>query len=233
MKTENTVGAVQNPNQDGTIIVPNAQLQSIIDQFKLESHDIERLQKEFSGSFAIYEEWEGKNANLTIERADQKTEIELAQQGKKAVKGARLAFVKAWEEVKKPYLQTTQALDAIKRFALSKFEPLEDALEEKSLTAARLAQAEKDLLIANRKAELLAAGHPTGEIQGMGEMPTETFDMMVIGAKHQAQMKREQDERDAAQREAMERLQSLKSQLLALGAKTEDDGSIMLGGAKF
>ena len=149
--TQNTV--MQNA-QDGTIIVPNEALQAIIEKYELEKEDADKLQKSLSGGFALFEEWKAKNSELVVDRADQVAEMTKASEGAKAMQKARTGFVKDWQAIKAPYLKTTQALDAINRFVTTEFKALESELQEKANVGARLAQAEKDLVVANRKLAL-------------------------------------------------------------------------------
>lgn len=231
--------------QDGTIIVPNEALQAIIEKYELEKEDADKLQKSLSGGFALFEEWKAKNSELVVDRADQVAEMTKASEGAKAMQKARTGFVKDWQAIKAPYLKTTQALDAINRFVTTEFKALESELQEKANVGARLAQAEKDLVVANRKLALQEIGH-NGEIPGLGEMSEETFEMILSGAKEKVRLQREQEAQEAADREAAElaakqeteRLANLEKtinarvlKLVEIGAKRDNDDvpSLVLG----
>ena len=205
--------------QDGTIIVPNEALQAIIEKYELEKEDADKLQKSLSGGFALFEEWKAKNSELVVDRADQVAEMTKASEGAKAMQKARTGFVKDWQAIKAPYLKTTQALDAINRFVTTEFKALESELQEKANVGARLAQAEKDLVVANRKLALQEIGH-NGEIPGLGEMSEETFEMILSGAKEKVRLQREQEAREAAEREAAELEAKLEAERLANLEKT-------------
>ena len=215
---ETAIGA-KNQEQDGTIIVPNEALQAIIEKYELEKEDADKLQKSLSGGFALFEEWKAKNSELVVDRADQVAEMTKASEGAKAMQKARTGFVKDWQAIKAPYLKTTQALDAINRFVTTEVKALESELQEKANVGARLAQAEKDLLIANRKAALIEVGH-NGEIPGLGEMSEETFEMILGGAKEKVRLQREQEAREAADREAAELAAKQETERLANLEKT-------------
>jgi hypothetical protein len=221
------VEPVQNP-QDGTAIVPNQTLQEIIRKNEITSEDAQKMLIAFSGLFTTIEEWQGKNATLEITSADQKDEIELAAKGKKEIGKARRDFKDEWERIKAPYLKATQGLDAIHRYAKSIIEPLEASLKEKSQTAERLAQAEKDLLITTRKNQLLEIGY-TEEVPSIGELPEDTFQMILDGAKSKVAKATEEAQRQQAESEARERNKAVIAGIVSLGGIEGEGGSYTLG----
>jgi len=209
---ENGIGADQTPTNSG--IIPNPRLAAMLAEHGLEKSDADKLQEALSGSFAIFDEWEAKNEKIVVERADQVAEMALASEGAKKVAKARTTFTNSWKKVKEPYLKSCQALDAVNRIAVPIFKSLEEQLEAKAATGARLAQAERDLLIANRKAALIAVGH-NGEIPGLGEMSEETFEMILGGAKEKVRLAREQAEREAAELAAAQEAERVENERLA------------------
>lgn len=190
-------------SQDGTIIVPNEELQLIIKANNLPDDLGAKIQEHFSGPFSQLAEWQAKADSIVITSEDQVEEIALANDGRKTLVKIRTSLEKTRVELKAPYLNMGRAIDAVCKSLTERIEPIEADLKAKSDYAVNLAAERRNRLIAERKLALQEVGHEA-EIPGLADLPEETFQMILGGAKEKVRLQREQEAREAADREAAE-----------------------------
>ena len=164
--------------QDGTIIVPNEELQLIIKANNLPDDLGSKIQEHFSGPFSQLAEWQAKADSIVIVSEDQTDDIALANDGRKTLMKIRTTIEKVRKELKDPYFRMGQTIDSVAKALTAKIEPIEADLKAKSDYAVNLAAARKATLVAERKAALIEVGH-NGEIRGRGEMTEETSQMIL------------------------------------------------------
>jgi len=172
------------------------------------------IQDKFSGAFAQLDEWKTKADGLVITSEDQVAEIALANDGRKTLQKIRTSLEKTRVELKAPYLNMGRAIDAVCKSLTERIAPIEEDLKTKAEFAVRLAEERKLRLVAERRAALIEVGH-SGDMPNLGEMPEETFQMLLEGAKAQAQRVREQQEREAAELAAAQESERLEAERLA------------------
>jgi len=234
METPSTVAETETNQQDtdGTIIVPNPELQAIIVANKLPDDLGQRMQKLFSGSFAQMDEWKKKAAKINITSEDQTDDIALAQEGSKIMLKLRTSVEGTRTKEKKYYLEMGRAIDAVCKALQERIEPIETYLKTKAQFAAQLAASRKETLVANRVAALKEVGH-SGDMPGIGDMTDEMFAMLLKGAKQDAADAKIEAERVAAAKEASDRLIDLEAQLEHLGAVYDSNGCYVLANESF
>jgi len=198
---------------DGTEIVPNAELQLIIKANALPDDLGNVIQEKFSGAFAQLDEWKTKADALVITSEDQVQEIALANDGRKTLMKIRTTLEKTRVELKAPYLNMGRAIDAVCKSLTERIAPIEEDLKTKAEYAVNLAAERKARLVAERRAALIEVGH-SGDMPALGEMEESTFQMLLEGAKAQAQRVKEQQEREAAELAAAQEAERLEAERL-------------------
>jgi hypothetical protein len=213
--------------------VPNPQLEIIIKANALPSDLGNVIQDKFSGAFAQLDEWKSKSDALVITSEDQVAEIALANDGRKTLQKIRTSLEKTRVELKGPYLAMGRAIDAVCKSLTERIEPIEQDLKTKAEYAANLAAERLRALVAERRAMLIEVGH-SGDIPSLGEMPKDTFLMILDGAAMAAKRLKDQQEREASELAAAQELerkekdrianryklgQSRKLEIVELGAK--------------
>jgi len=198
---------------DGTEIVPNAELQLIIKANALPDDLGNVIQEKFSGAFAQLDEWKTKADALVITSEDQVQEIALANDGRKTLMKIRTTLEKTRVELKAPYLNMGRAIDAVCKALTERIAPIEEDLKTKAEYAVNLAAERKARLVAERRAALIEVGH-SGDMPALGEMEESTFQMLLEGAKAQAQRVREQQERESAELAAAQEAERLEAERL-------------------
>ena len=198
---------------DGTEIVPNAELQLIIKANALPDDLGNVIQEKFSGAFAQLDEWKTKADALVITSEDQVQEIALANDGRKTLMKIRTTLEKTRVELKAPYLNMGRAIDAVCKALTERIAPIEEDLKTKAEYAVNLAAERKARLVAERRAALIEVGH-SGDMPNLGELPEDTFQMLLVGARAQAQQVKEQAEREAAELAAAQEAERLEAERL-------------------
>jgi hypothetical protein len=213
---------------DGTEIVPNAELQLIIKANALPDDLGNVIQEKFSGAFAQLDEWKTKADGLVITSEDQVQEIALANDGRKTLQKIRTSLEKTRVELKAPYLNMGRAIDAVCKALTERIAPIEEDLKTKAEYAVNLAAERKARLVAERRAALIEVGH-SGDMPALGEMEESTFQMLLEGAKAQAQRVKEQQEREAAELAAAQEAERLEAERIGESEKTRSIPSVGVG----
>jgi hypothetical protein len=212
---------------DGTEIVPNAELQLIIKANALPDDLGNVIQEKFSGAFAQLDEWKTKADALVITSEDQVQEIALANDGRKTLMKIRTTLEKTRVELKAPYLNMGRAIDAVCKALTERIAPIEEDLKTKAEYAVNLAAERKARLVAERRAALIEVGH-SGDMPNLGELPEDTFQMLLVGARAQAQQVKEQAEREAAELAAAQEAERLEAERVANAEKTLNERILRL-----
>lgn len=191
-----------------------------------------KLRESFSSYEAIALEWNDKIDSIVIESEEQVSEMKKAREARLFIRDKRLAVTNAIKEQKEESLRKGQALDAIKRFFLELFEPLEEKAELKEKYA-QIKQEERRKAKAQERVEMVKPYDATIHESTVIDMTVDVFGSYLLGVK------KTYEERIEAERVAEEkRIEAEKIEQLRWKRSDEikpyydffnDNGDIKLG----
>lgn len=101
----------------------------ILKDSQLEPSKVKYILEQFQGYFAIAEEWEQKAKAITVTKADQTAEMEMARTGRLFLKEKRVAVEKARKTLKEQALREGKAIDGIANVLKALIVPIENYLD--------------------------------------------------------------------------------------------------------
>lgn len=167
-----------------------------------------KLRESFSSYEAIALEWNDKIDSIVIESEEQVSEMKKAREARLFIRDKRLAVTNAIKEQKEESLRKGQALDAIKRFFLELFEPLEEKAELKEKYA-QIKQEERRKAKAQERVELIKPYDATIHESTVIDMTDDVFGSYLLGVKKTYEERVEAEAKAEAERQA----EILKEQL--------------------
>lgn len=107
--------------------MPN-NLMTLISSSGLVPDEIEMLTQKFNKADAMANEWSEKAKTIKVTSKDQTEEMELARQGRLALRAIRIEVENSRKELKESALRRGQAIDAIAKYLKDLITPIEDYL---------------------------------------------------------------------------------------------------------
>lgn len=104
-----------------------SKINEIIEETGLELSKSTAIQNAFGNFYSKIAEWKSELPSVTVTAYDQGEKILKARELRLEVRTARLEITKLHKELKADALKEGRAIDAVKNFALSELEPLEEA----------------------------------------------------------------------------------------------------------
>lgn len=106
-----------------------SKINEIIEETGLELSKSTAIQNAFGNFYSKIAEWKSELPSVTVTAYDQGDKILKARELRLEVRAARLEITKLHKELKADALKEGRAIDAVKNFALSELEPLEEAFK--------------------------------------------------------------------------------------------------------
>lgn len=106
-----------------------SKINEIIEETGLELSKSAAIQNAFGNFYSKIAEWKSELPSVTVTAYDQGNKILKARELRLEVRTARLEITKLHKELKADALKEGRAIDAVKNFALTELEPLEEAFK--------------------------------------------------------------------------------------------------------
>lgn len=176
----------------------------------LEPATAQSLREAFESYFKQADEWRAKALTIQITRPDQIREMKLARETRLALREIRINAEKTRKRLKEDSLRKGKAIDGIFNMLAFAVEPLEKHLLEQEQFIARIEEARKAKLKADREAALAPFGVDVTLYQ-LGDMADDVFEQLLetnrlaYAARQEAARKAEAERIAREAREAEER----------------------------
>jgi hypothetical protein len=206
-----------------------SKINEIIEETGLELSKSTAIQNAFGNFYSKIAEWKSELPSVTVTAYDQGDKILKARELRLEVRTARLEITKLHKELKADALKEGRAIDAVKNFALSELEPLEEAFKlnenyiaiQEELRLSKLR--EERMAIMCEFQDVLPVYQTSYEL-----MSEEDFQVQVKMAKIAVRMKEEEEaemqkaEEERHAREEQERARIAEEQKIAVEKAKEE-----------
>jgi hypothetical protein len=200
-----------------------SKINEIIEETGLELSKSTAIQNAFGNFYSKIAEWKSELPSVTVTAYDQGDKILKARELRLEVRTARLEITKLHKELKADALKEGRAIDAVKNFALSELEPLEEAFKlnenyiaiQEELRLSKLR--EERMAIMTQYQDVLPVHQTAYEL-----MSEEDFQAQVKMAKIAVRMKEEEEaemqkaEEERHAKEEQERARIAEQQRIAM-----------------
>lgn len=206
-----------------------SKINEIIEETGLELSKSTAIQNAFGNFYSKIAEWKSELPSVTVTAYDQGDKILKARELRLEVRTARLEITKLHKELKADALKEGRAIDAVKNFALTELEPLEEAFKlnenyiaiQEELRLSKLR--EERMAIMCEFQDVLPVYQTSYEL-----MSEEDFQVQVKMAKIAVRMKEEEEaemqkaEQERHVKEEQERLRIAEEQRIAVEKAKEE-----------
>lgn len=206
-----------------------SKINEIIEETGLELSKSTAIQNAFGNFYAKIAEWKSELPSVTVTAYDQGDKILKARELRLEVRTARLEITKLHKELKADALKEGRAIDAVKNFALSELEPLEEAfkLNENYIAI------QEELRLAKLREERMAIMIEFQDVVPVHQtnyelMSEEDFQVQIKMAKIAVRMKEEEEaemqkaEQERHAKEEQERARIAEEQRIAVEKAKEE-----------
>ncbi len=184
---------------------------ALITKAKLDATRTGLVLNAFRAAYVLAAKWQEKASAIVVKDENDTEAIAEAKELHRIVRDERINVENKRKAIKEPALRECQLIDGVANVYKDLLKPIESHLLAQAQFIENLEKERKEKVAAERATKLALFEFDSSQMQGLGDMSDENFEMFYTGVRERYHAKKRADEQAENERRERERLQEIEN----------------------